>query len=333
MGMLVVFLQQTIHVIHNATDFIFLICCTGALCIQASPRFWQCPPSSLVCQPLCHRCLTSKLWTSTCGQASCLSSCLSSSMLLSTISPRWRKWRSSRGQRSFLFMFLWPQMSPFTSCDPPEAHWPQSITLLFVCSCRRSPTLTMPLRLWLSMVVSMTMKSTWLPFQKSPAPQIQRGTPSPEIPQSPDPQKAPGYAGNTLLDTTWVSSWATATWSTPTPESYFPWPTCSSTSFTGVCTHNINRIHVFHHSTLSHQQAAGEFRCLAWCLLFQDVLGWRRSSQAEWLSFLRDVCVFLHGCFIREELQANVFTHSTIFHCYSRVKTFSCMITVWHLEK
>lgn len=151
---------------------------------------------------------------------------------------------------------VWPTENSFL---PSGACRRQSLTLLSsLCRCR-SPAPTMPPRLWRSTAVSMTMKSTWLLSQRPPAPRIQRGTPSLETLLSLDPQRAPGYAENTLLYKTSASSWATATWSTPTPESYFPWHTFSSTSFTGVCMHSTWTMHqkqtgfivdCFHHYTV-----------------------------------------------------------------------------------
>lgn len=84
------------------------------VCVQASPQSWQCPPSSLVSQPPCRRCLMSRPWTYTCGQASSLFSCLSLSTPPSTISPQWRKWRSSKGQRcSNVFLnIIWKDFLP-----------------------------------------------------------------------------------------------------------------------------------------------------------------------------------------------------------------------------
>lgn len=46
------------------------------------------------------RCPMWKLWTSTCGPASCLSSYLSSNMLPSTTAPPWRRWGRWGGGRS-----------------------------------------------------------------------------------------------------------------------------------------------------------------------------------------------------------------------------------------
>lgn len=133
---------------------------------------------------------------------------------------------------NYMWIFFDPEKILSYAC------WPRSLTpLSLLCRCRCPPPSTPP-RLWPSMAVFMTTTLTWHRSQRSPAPPIQRGTPSHETPPCLRPQKAPGYAASTLCYKTSASSWATATWLTLTPESYFPWLTCSSTSFTGVCMHS-----------------------------------------------------------------------------------------------
>lgn len=167
-----------------------LVFCSGVLWIQASPRFWPCPPSSPVCQPLCRRCLTSKPWTSTCGPASCLSFCRSLNMLRSTISPQWKRWRSWRMQRYLSFFEC--LIEPFV---------PYSIITSLALRPRfcRSPAPSTPTRRWLLTGVSMIMTLTLLHSRRSTSPQTQTealnpGTPRPLRPQM---EMEPGSAAET----------------------------------------------------------------------------------------------------------------------------------------
>lgn len=102
-------------------------CCVASWCLQGQSG---CLQFLIVCFLTCYvqvhisvcllsRYRTWKLWTSTCGPASCLSSCLLSNMPPWTTAPLWRRWGRWRGGRSELRgnsrNNMWLRVSPMWS--------------------------------------------------------------------------------------------------------------------------------------------------------------------------------------------------------------------------